>query len=252
MKKEIIDVDKTNGIFRCTTSDERWYIRPGKEKKTGLPMYEFVPSVTWICGHYPKGVAFYKWLANHGWDEAEALKEAAGDKGSKIHNAIADLLAGNKVTIESLYVNKTTQQPEPLTVEEYAAIMSFCDWFTVTKPDVMAFEFLVWNEQDGYAGTVDLKCKINGEVWVIDVKSGQNVWPEYELQLSAYKHADACDRLGILQVGYKRNKAGYKFTETEDKFDLFLAAKKIWANETRGQSPMQKDFPLELELKLGK
>ena len=33
-----------------------------------------------IAGHYPKGIAFYKWLAEKGWDESQALKSAAGDK----------------------------------------------------------------------------------------------------------------------------------------------------------------------------
>ena len=248
MKKEIIDVDKEKGTFRVTTKDERWYIRPSKNKTTGLPIYEFVPSVTWICGHYPKGVAFYKWLADKGWNEAEALKNAAGDKGSKIHLAIADLLNGLTIKHDSLFLNKSTDQPEDLSVEEYDAILSFKRWFDETKPEVLGFEFMVWNDQENYAGTVDLKCRIGKEVWIIDVKSGQYVWPEYELQLSAYKHADQCDRLGVIQVGYKRNKNGYKFTEIYDKFPLFLAAKQIWANETKGQTPHQKDYPMEIKL----
>jgi hypothetical protein len=69
-----------------------------------------------------------------------------------------------------------------------------------------------------------LVCEIAGQPYIIDFKTGQNVWPEYELQVSAYKHAleDKGFKLAILQVGYKRNKAGWKFTEIEDKFDLFL------------------------------
>lgn len=73
MKKIIEDILKEKGIKRVTTADERWYIRPSTNLLTGLPGYEYVPSVTWIAGCYPKGVAFYKWLANHGWDEAEAV-----------------------------------------------------------------------------------------------------------------------------------------------------------------------------------
>ena len=44
-------------------------------------------------------------------------------------------------------------------------------------------------------------------------------------------------KLAILQVGYARNKAGYKWTEIEDKFPLFLAARQIWSSETEGQEP---------------
>ncbi len=59
------------------------------------------------------------------------------------------------------------------------------------------------------------------------------MWPEHRLQVSAYAHSDwaqAYDadsgflgrgvkwHLGILQVGYRRNKAGWKLTEVEDAF----------------------------------
>lgn len=255
MRKEIKEVDKEKGTVRVTTTDERWYMQPARNPITGLPeFFKFVPSVTWICGFYPKGISFYKWLAEKGWDESQAIKSAAGDKGSKIHAAISDMLKGKTVKMEDKYVNNSTEQMEELTVEEYEAVISFKDWFTEVKPKVLAFDYVVINERDGYAGTVDLKCEINGEVWLIDFKSGQYVWPEYELQVSAYKMADtdAIKKIGILQVGYKRNKNKYKFTEVENKFDLFLAAKKIWKNETEGQVPSQKDLPLEVSLPTGK
>jgi hypothetical protein len=54
--------------------------------------------------------------------------------------------------------------------------------------------------------------------------------------------------LGILQVGYKRNKNGFKFTEVEDQYPLFLATREIWKKETSGQRPLQKDYPLEISL----
>jgi len=44
MKKEIREVKK--GIVQITCYDERWYAKETKDKKTGLPKYEFVPSVT--------------------------------------------------------------------------------------------------------------------------------------------------------------------------------------------------------------
>ena len=236
-------------IVQITTADERWYVRDSKNKETGLPEYEFVPSVTWICGFYPKGIEFYKWLASKGWNEAEAIKNAAGDKGSKIHLAIADLLSGNEVKINSQYLNKTTGQLEELTLDEYAGVMSFFEWCKEINPEIVGFEFVVWNNDHNYAGTVDLKCKINNELWIIDVKSGQYVWPEHELQVSAYKHADGDDaKLAILQVGYHRNKKEWKFTEIQDQFELFLGARRVWAKETTGINPLQKDYPMSLKI----
>ncbi|HSY52430.1 MAG TPA: hypothetical protein VLC46_26755 [Thermoanaerobaculia bacterium] len=254
MNKQIRKVDDAKGIVQITTYDERWYARPEDDPVTKLPTYSFVPSVTWICGHYPKSIGFYKWLANTGWDESQALKNAAGDKGSKIHLAIADLHAGNAVEIDSKYPVGESGQAEELTAEEYEAVLSYAEWFEKVKPEILGFEYTVWNTAEGYAGTVDLKCRIDGEVWLIDVKSSKDVWPEHELQVSAYKHSEGQEdvqRLAILQVGYARNKIQkFKFTEIEDVYPLFLAAKQIWTHETAGQKPSQKDLPFSVKLDL--
>ena len=234
----------TKDIVQITTVDERWYVKEDM----------FVPSVTWICNYYPKGTAFYKWLANHGWDESEALKNEAADKGSKVHYAIEDLIAGNEVKMDSKYYNQTKDTDEELSVQEYECIMAFADWYEATQPEILKNEVTGFKDEH-FAGTVDLICKIKGELWVIDFKTGQYLWPSHELQLSAYKQlpVEGIDlsgaKLGILQVGYKLNKRGWKLTEMKAKFDLFKAAYQIWQNETAGQKPLQKDYPMSLKLK---
>lgn len=255
-KKIIEDIIKAKGIKRVTTYDERWYIFPSDNPDTGLPGYDYDPSVTWIAGCYPKGIKFYKWLADHGWDEAEAIKSAAGDKGSKVHYAITDLILGKELNFQSEFLNPSTGKLETLTNEEWECLMAFREWFIANKPKVIANEVLVRNKDQKYAGTIDLICELNGKLTLIDFKTGQYLWPEHELQLSGYKHGApieleidlASAELATLQIGYRRNKSGYKLTEIEDKFDLFLAAQKIWANEHGGEKPSQKDLPLILSL----
>ena len=250
MKKEIIEIDKEKGIFRCTTWDERFYAKSEINKNTGLPEYKFVPSVTWIAGCYPKGIGFYKWLAEKGWDEAEAIKQAAGDKGSKVHLAIEDMIRGKMVRMEDKYLNKTTNEEEDLTLEEYNCLMGFADWVKERKPKFIKSEFVIFDDSIGYAGTVDCLCEIDGKRYIVDFKTSQNIWPEYELQLSAYKHAigDPNAEMMILQIGYRRNKHSWKENIVQDKFDLFLSAKKIWQNEHGEEKPSQKDYPLELSI----
>jgi hypothetical protein len=126
MKKDIINKDKERGIVQITTFDERWYARPTEDPITKLPRFEFVPSVTWIADHYPKGVGFYKWLANKGWDEAEAIKSAAGDKGSKVHLAIADLIRGLEAPMKyaAIVMLETDLTPQNI-VEEICSNLEF-------------------------------------------------------------------------------------------------------------------------------
>lgn len=251
MKKEILTVDKAKGILRVTTTDERWYVREKTDPATGLPTHEFVPSVTWICDHYPKGPAFYKWLASKGWDEAEAIKQAAGDKGSRVHYAVRDLIEGKPVAIDAKYKTVDDEVEKELTLEEYDCVLSFVRWHEDVRPEFVAWEFPVWG--DGHAGTVDLVCKIQGVPYLVDFKTSQSVWPSHELQVSAYKHCleDQNLALAILQLGYRLNKKRYKFTEVPDQYPEFLATKTIWAKEQKGVQPHQKDYPLRVQLDLG-
>src|SRR3954447_18131496 len=101
MKKIIKEVDEKRGIVQVTIADERPYMKSVQNEETKLPEFKSVPSVTWIASHYPKGIGYYKWLGEHGWDESQALMREAGDKGSILHEAISKILAGAEVRIDS-------------------------------------------------------------------------------------------------------------------------------------------------------
>lgn len=255
MKKEVKLVDEKRGVMQVTLTDERWYTLPIKDEQTGNPTYRYVPSVSWICSHYPKGKAFWVWLASKGWDESQALKQQAGEKGSKIHSAVEMLIAGQELKHNDQLMNPQTGLMEELTVEEWEAILSFGLWVKETKPKFILNEVTVISEQYGFAGTVDAVIEIDGQIYIVDFKSGQYIWPEYEIQVSAYKQAlsemgkktkDA--KLAILQLGYRKNKKQFKFTEVDDQFSLFLASKQIWEKETAGQKVLQKDLPISIKL----
>jgi hypothetical protein len=259
MQKIIRETDKERGIVQVTTVSERWYAKPAIDPTTKLPTYLYVPSVTWIAGHYPKGIGFYKWLAERSWDESQAIKAAAGNKGSKVHNAISAILNGEEVRIDSKFINQETNELEELTLEEVDCIKSFVDWRNENKPVSIACDVTVFSDKYGFAGTIDYICKIGDQVYIIDFKTSQEVWSEYELQVSAYKQpiesgefsipgfTEVSDiKLAILQIGYRRNKAGFKWNEIDDQFPLFLAARQIWAKECEGQAPKKRDYPIVL------
>lgn len=259
MKKEIVVADEARGIIRVTTVDERWYARPAADPVTGLPTtYTYIPSVTWIGHHYPKGIAYHKWLAQHGWDEAVAIREAAADKGSKVHQAVAALLDGRRVALTDAFVNPSTGHPEELTLAEYDCLLAFAAWHAETQPTFVAKDFVVWADDDAYAGTVDLLCRIGSRVWLVDFKTSQYVWPEHRIQVTAYRDALPpallCGEpreavgLAILQLGYRGNRRKWKWTPVTPVPELFQAARAIWAEETAGAQPYQRDYPLTIQL----
>jgi hypothetical protein len=293
MKKITRTVDDKRGIVQVTCSDERHYLKPGIDPTTELPVYKAVPSVTWIAGFWPKGIGFYRWLADKGWDEAEAAKSAAGDKGSRVHLAIDRILKGQEFRIDTKVEDRSrsTEQDaamSELNYEELLCVKSFLDWRRETEADygmeTIANEITIFSEINGYAGTVEwivrFTPKADGKnplklsvptVFVIDFKTSKQVWKEHELQISAYRVAlengenplfeknpngtetdkmvDVSNlRTAILQLGYDKNKAGYKFTEIDDAFPQFKIAQQIWAEETKGNTPgfTQRDFPIVL------
>ena len=249
-----IEIKKTkeDGIIQITTLDERWYEKDGK----------FNPSITWI-GHYsPMGIGLLRYYAEHGMDEAELLKKEAGEKGSKVHHAIEALLASQSVTLDTGFKNPETGDYEELTPEEYFCVMTFADfWATYTKEhkvQLVDTERVAWvdpmpGETYGYTGTRDIKVIEDGKPKILDIKTSKDIYLSHELQLSALKHAEPeLPDIAIIQVGYKRNKAGRKLTPIEDKFPLFQAAMKFWADANPEAKPKQKDYPPEIKLVIPK
>lgn len=250
MKIEIVDILKNKDgkpVKRITTLDERWY---AKIEKSG---YKFYPSSTWIANQYPKGIGFQKWYAKHGFDEAELLKIEAGNKGSKVHKATEDIDKGKELKMDDKYTSNITGEKEELSIEGWECLMSYYNFLEERQPKVILSEETVFGED--YAGTLDRIYEIDGEWWLVDLKTSKNVFPSHEIQLSSYLHAlpkkfkDKVKGMAILQVGYNRNKKGWKWTEIEDKYELFRHAKGIWDNEITRKEPLQKDYPVTLQYK---
>lgn len=272
-------------LIQITTLDERWYYEEEKiltiDKQSEIVERIFYPSSSWICSYYPKGIEYMKWLASKGWDEAERLMNEAGDRGTNVHKAIDSLLDGNPIKMTDKFFSEKTGKDEEIKVKEWEAIMSFADFISIAKPMIIKKEWSLINKQDGYGGTIDLVCIIPEDVkvgtstitrgvYVIDYKTSKEIYPSSELQISSYKHAipeETLDfiknslteeqkkdkefdevKIAILQVGYNLNKRKWKFTECQDKYELFLSTRKTWENENKDKQPAQKDYPIEIKL----
>lgn len=180
------------------------------------------PSVTTICAYYPKGEGFYRWLSMVGWEKSQEVRDDAGIKGRNVHNRIEEFFKTEDMNFEDL------------TREEMDMLKNFIEWWFDLLRDhkvkLIANEITLINKEVGYAGTVDLIIEIDDVKWVIDFKTPKNIWPSHEIQLSAYKHCGYEDaKIGILQLSGDQ----HKFIEIEDKFELFLAVKKIFDYENK-------------------
>lgn len=252
MNRTIIRDTNDPNVKQYTTLDSRFYYIEDKEI--------YLPAVTWILGAYPKGYGLIKWMMEKG-EEAERLRDKAATKGTKIHNAVADLLRGKKVTKDDKYWNEITEEEEKLTFDEWRYINWFTDWYKAVKPDqIIAIETIVYSLKHGYAGTIDLICIIDKKVWLIDLKTGNSIYPTHALQIKAYKEAVQerntlkIDKLGLLHLG-ARNQLHYKLHEMKDEekaFKTFLAVKSTFEYESHPTEPKIESYPDTLKIEIPK
>ena len=90
--------------------------------------------------------------------------------GTKVHGAVADVIAGNPIDADPFVA---------------VAVMGFVEWQHLYKPDIYISEKLGASEKYGYAGTCDIGARTEKNNWLIDVKTGAYS-PWHIVQLSAY------------------------------------------------------------------
>lgn len=108
-------------------------------------------------------------------------RDTAADLGTRIH-ALADAVArGTDVTIAP---------------EEAPYITGYLRWLETAKPKFVNSEFMVYSETHRYGGTCDAAAWLDGELWIIDYKTGNTVQESVALQLVGYARADWLGRAG--------------------------------------------------------
>jgi len=116
--------------------------------------------------------------------------------------------------------------------EAEASIGHLMDWIDDYHPILIAAEVTKWSEL-GYAGTFDLLAEIDGEVWLLDWKTGKGVYDEVGLQLSALHFADkvlaeeeitlpTATRFGVVHIRPEGAEL-IEFTDMAGYFEMFKA-----------------------------
>lgn len=173
-------------------------------------------------------------VANPTLNEKEAMSapyqssDKAKSRGSTVHS-IVEAYVHSKTHIESI----------PEEFRGYA--QGFYKWVEQMKVEIQEHEKTVFNPKERYAGTLDLIVKLNGELYVIDAKTGKDIYAESHLQTSAYQN---CFDKGMIKgVGtlLLMENGSYKFEthrDTDKFYQAFLAAKTLY--EGLNQEDLQK------------
>jgi hypothetical protein len=103
-----------------------------------------------------------------------AARDAAANVGTQVHDAAA---AG-------LRLDQVGPEVAPM-------LRQYRSWIDDTGANVLVAEKQVFNLTVGYAGTFDMIARFpNGQLWMIDLKTGKGTYPDHALQLEAYARAE--------------------------------------------------------------
>ena len=213
-----------------------------------------VPSVTTILGVLDKP-ALPRWAAlevatyaienKTAWESLparDALTLLKGAPWSKSKNA-ADAGTNAHAYAEAILRGETPVEPED---HEFAplhgdAIKNVRELIAHVKPTVVAVEATAWNATHGYAGTFDGLHIIDGQLTLVDLKTSKDVYPDYALQLAAYKYAthiilpDGTEvpmpEIARCQIWHAPKQGKWKvvdITVEHDEFVAFTAALDVW------------------------
>lgn len=226
---------------RVDIFNERWYRHPETKK--------FYRNVTTILGIIDKGYNYDEWLKNNGHN-AEIIMDRAGRFGTEFHKLVELFLHGETVKYYDL-----TFLGDRTATELWERFNTWIDfWKELNKDHKVEYkpqgiEYITYSEKHEYAGTIDLIARIDDELTIFDWKTGNIIGNKEELQMTAYMDTIGCYKANIIHIpATKPNKKGYRIKEVEyspDKFDLFLATKRVFDMEN-SDKPKLLSLPLEL------
>lgn len=134
------------------------------------------PRVTKIIGIKAKPALYYYYAEAANYKSAQAITQKSAEEGTLIHEVSQAYLLGKKPDI-------------PLSIKPaITAFLEFLDKKNIqTMPEYI--EKRIHHTDHRYAGTIDAMALIDGKFGVMDIKTSQGIYRDYNLQTAAYMEA---------------------------------------------------------------
>ena len=134
------------------------------------------PRVTKIVSIKAKPALYRFYGEAENFNAGQAISQQSAKEGTLIHETVEAILLGQKPVIESAV--------EPA----IRAFLEFLDTRNIqVTPELV--EKRVASHDHRYAGTVDALALIDGKFGVLDIKTSQAIYRDYNLQTAAYAEA---------------------------------------------------------------
>ena len=159
-----------------------------------------LPSVTTVLGIINKP-ALLDWAWKCGKDglDYKAVRDDAGSVGTLAHYLILCHLRGETPDLHEWAPDQVSRAVNTL--------VKYADWVTPHRLEPILTEQPLVSETYGYGGTPDCLARLDGELVLLDFKSGKAIYSEMLYQLGAYwqliweTRRETIDHARILRIG---------------------------------------------------
>lgn len=134
------------------------------------------PRVTKIVEIKAKPALYMFYGSAKSYKAGQEIAKVSAGEGTKIHNAVEKILVG--------------ESPE-ITPDIKPAIDAFLNFYETSNMQVAKdmIEIRILHPEQRYSGTTDMLALLNGKFGVLDLKTSQSIYRDYNLQTSAYIEA---------------------------------------------------------------
>lgn len=131
------------------------------------------PRVTKILEIKSKPALYRFYASMPNFEAGEDMKQKSADEGTLVHETVQALAVGKQVDID------------PSIKPAVDAFLEFVQKKKITFIPEFIEKRLV-NTRDRYAGTIDAVAHLDGRIGVLDIKTSQSIYRDYNLQTAAY------------------------------------------------------------------
>lgn len=248
--KRILEISSDHK--KITMPDSRYYRRNG----------EYYPSVTYVLQYYPKGKYYEDWLKKVGHSSEWIVRKSA-EEGTLVHEMAEDYLNGKEIK----YLNDYGKPKMDVSI--WSMFLNFVDFWETYNPTLIETEVHIFSDELKVAGTCDLVCEIDNQLWILDLKTSNNLQITYDLQTSVYAQCykecfgKEAYRVGVLwlksksrgedKTGKRLKGKGWEIYESsksqQENLDIFKSVKKIFDLENPKPKPLTQSFPTIIQRK---
>jgi len=207
-----------------------------------------LPSVSQIIGQIDKSSALMYWSAKLAVEYIKNNKAHFEDHTHAFDNICQDAITA--------YKNDTSKEigtEVHLQIDQYIkskgiefarfshekvenCFKAFIDWLSLNKIEFIETEKTLVNTKYGFAGTCDAIAIINGTKYLVDWKTSKSIYPEYALQLAAYRLTEG-NNLNVAILRLDKETGEYEFKDMtkhiEKKEQAFLSLLDFYYREKK-------------------